>query len=308
MKRLSRNLMTGSIFTLPALTLLAGVIGCDPTNRVTPGAPALVAFSVVTPAGEAAELVTEAGPQSVPPLSHFFALFDRILDPTGVEVVDSDGGLTAKEGVADVRWTGGAIESTSFYIPNGHHKLTFIPAAFGLPFNVGPSLTITPASGLPSGATVTVKLNAEKVRSHDQLHSFVPDVGVPYPLTFQTEPLQVTTDEPQPVAKGVVGPVPPGQSPPVTADFVLHVTFNNHTAPITMDAIQAVVTVAGVPVPGFRPLTAQDPMNPAVWMVSPPNSGWPAGAAVMVTIGTTAMDNFRVALAAPATASFTVAQ
>ncbi|MEP6653100.1 MAG: hypothetical protein ABJA82_07055 [Myxococcales bacterium] len=293
------------------MTLLAGVVGCDPTNRVAPGAPALVAFSVVTPAGQAAELVTEAGPKSVPPLSHFFALFDRILDPTGVEVVDSDGGITAKEGVADVKWTGGAIESTSLYIPNGHHKWTLIPAGFyGMPFAVGPSLTITPLSPLPSGSTVTVTLNPEKVRSHDQLHSFVANGDVPYPLTVQTDPLQVTTDEPQPVADGVVdAAVPPGQTPPVAADFVLHVTFNNYTAPITKDAIQTVVTVAGAPVPHslFDVLTAPDPTNPTVWTVSPPNSGWPAGAAVTVTIGTTAMDNFGVALAAPATASFTVA-
>ncbi|MBC8132207.1 MAG: hypothetical protein H7X95_04435 [Deltaproteobacteria bacterium] len=326
MKRSSLTPTVGSIFALFALTC-----GCAPNTKVPAGAPLLVQFAVVTPAGVAADLVTEGGaPIAAPPLSYFFALFDRILDPTALENLDADGGLTSKAGVASIEWSGpDAIAANTLYIPNGDQKFTLIPKLFGAPFGIGPSITVMPSfqlpsdeavMALPSGTTITVTLDPTKVRSHDQLSTFKAAPGVPSPLVFETEPFGFTTDAPVgefPEAgvaddggadggdTGDAGPTR-GPPPPVAADFVLHVAFNNLTTDATGAAIQVAATVGGIPVAGLVPVVARDPMSLATWTVSPPAAGWPAGALVTVTVGAAAADVFQIALGAAVPVTFTV--
>jgi hypothetical protein len=307
---------------------------------VKSGAPVMVTFSVVDPNGSEVALVTDAGTTTpVPPLSSFYALFDRILDPTPLEEVDADGGITPKEGVAKVAWSGGSIPVTTLYIPNGDQQFTLLPAAFGVPYNNGPSLTIKSAMGLPSGSSVTVALEPSKVRSHDQTTPFVVGQGVMMMLAFETEPLTATVAVPAPAVPeapdggtddsgtddggtndassddagagdggnqgdGAAG----GALSSAPGDTVVNVSFNNITSDATADAIVVTATLAGAPLAGLSPSKARDAMNPAGWTVSPPPDGWPPGAVVTVTVTTDAADTFMQTLAAPVSAMFTVMQ
>lgn len=307
MKRSSRISKTGSMLTLVGLV----AVGCAPSTKVQPGAPQLMKFVVVGPGNAIAELVTEAGaPKQVSTGLFAFAHFDRILDPTPLETVDPDGGvITPKAGVARVEWSGGEIPANTLYIPNGDVKWTLIPALFGLPFGIGPSITITPtrdgtsdATGFPSGATVTVTLDPLKVRSRDQKNAFVAAPGVASPLVFETEPLQAAIEVPafEPPDGGADAGAPDAR--------VVKVTFNNLTPASNQAAIQVAVTVGGAPAPGVVAEITQSTENGAEWSVAPPMDGWPPGATVTVTVTTAATDNFQVPLAAATSATFTVMQ
>lgn len=310
MKRWPRSLTIGAISTLIALDF-----GCSSSNKVTPGAPVLVAFSVATPDGQVAETVNDAGaPVAISARGYFFALFDRILDPTTLEVLDPDAGLVAKEGVATVEWSGGVIPSQTVYIPNGHHFFTLLPALAGIPFGRGPSITITPlGAGLPSGSAITVTLNPLSVRSHDQTTPFVAAADVMSPLIVQTAPLsaEIVVPVPPPVDAGDdagaddagVGPGAGGVAP----DSVAQVVFSAVTSDGTAAAIQVTATVAGVPVVGLAPVVERDAAAPTGWTVSPPAAGWPAGSVVTVTVGPPAADTFGMPLETAVTQSFTVA-
>jgi hypothetical protein len=299
-----------------AILLVTATSGCTPENKIPAGAPLLVAFTVIGPEGNRLELVTEAGVSTVPPLSKFFALFDRILDATALETIEADGGaIAAKEGVAQITWTGGPVASQTLYIPNGDPRFTLVPAIFvGLPFGNGPSLTVTPRNGLPSGSMVTVGLDPQKVRSHDQMTPFMPGDGGSSSLTFVTDPLMVTVVVPAVEVPdggdtdggGSDGGASVGVAPPVDPDYVAHVTFNNQTAASTGPQIQVVGTVGGAAVAALGAVVAPDDMSRVGWTVSPPAAGWPARATVTITVGASAADNFGQTLGAPASASFTV--
>jgi hypothetical protein len=255
------------------------------------------------------ELQTEAGPTLVPPLSTFHAVFDRLLDPTVIEEL-KDAGPVGAAGVAVIDWSGRPVANTGKYTPNGDAKFTLI-------YPPGPSVDVTPDEGLPSDSMLTVSLNPEHVRSHDQTMPFKTDDEVVDTLTFTTEALAVTIAVPEPVAAdggtdddgGADGGAAPGVAPSVASDFAVPITFNNQTAPATVNAISVTATVGGVPVavPAKEVAAVQDSMNAALWTVPPPKSGgWPAGAVVTVTVNTTAADKFEKTLGAAVTATFTV--
>jgi hypothetical protein len=291
--------------------LVAPGIACTPSNQVQPGAPVMLSFSVVDPLGAEITLVTEAGSNTVPPLSHFVATFDRLLDPTALEVIDSDGGgITPQAGVGKISWSGGAVDSNALYTPNGHHIFTLI-------YPKGPSITITPTLGLPSGSTVMVSLDSNKVRSHDQTTPFTPAADVAAILTFDTDPLAATVVVPESVpsdagsgddggADGGADGGPTLVMPPVDPDFVVHIPFNNQTADSTEAQVQVSATVASQPVANLGATIARDDTDPTGWAVTPPASGWPAGATVTVTVGAAAADNFARTLGTAVTATFTV--
>jgi hypothetical protein len=301
----------------PSVVVFSAMMGCTPANKIPAGAPLLVKFSVIDPSGQGLELVTEAGVSTVPPLSKFYALFDRLLDATALETVEGDGGtLTPKEGVARITWSGGAIPAQTLYIPNGDPKFTQVPAIFlGIPFGNGPSLTITPLSGLPSGSMVTVGLDPMKVRSHDQTTPFMAGDGGSASLTFVTDPLAASVVVPavEPPDGGDVdggasdggdAGMAPGVQPPVDTDYVVHVSFNNQTAASTAAQIHA--SVGGIPISAMDAMVTPDDMSQGGWTVTPPNGGWPPGAMVTITVGAGAADNFGQTLGAPVSASFTV--
>jgi hypothetical protein len=277
----------------------------------------MLSFSVIDPSGAAIELVSDAGNATVPPLSHFVAEFDRLLDPTALEALDGDGGVTPRAGVGIIAWSGGSVDSNALYTPNGHHIFTLL-------YPKGPSIAIAPTLGLPSGSMVTASLDPNKVRSHDQTTPFTPAAGIAATLTFQTDPLTATVVVPPPEPSdaggvddagaddggadggGSDGGPPPDVAPPVDPDFIVHISFNNLTADSTAAQIQVSATLAGQPIANLGATVARDDMDPAGWMVTPPASGWPAGATVTVTVGAAAADNFARTLGTAATGTFTV--
>ena len=312
------NLMVGCAFAA-----MAASVGCTPSNKVPAGAPVLVNFVVVDPTGAAVDLTpTEAGttPQ-VPALSTFYALFDRLLDPTTLETIDSDGGtITPNQGVAVIQWSGGSVASHILYVPNSDAKFTLIPALFGIPYANGPSITVSTTMdlGLPSDSAVTVGLDPGKVRSHDQATPFKVDDGVTSPVTFHTEPLTASIVVPVPEPSDAAAADDAGTDdastgdggtgastpPPVDPAYVVHLSFNNFTADATAAQIRT-TDMAGTPI-DLGAVVARDDMDPTGWMVSPPSTGWPPGAAITITVGANAVDNFGIKLGAAASASFTV--
>src|SRR6185436_12031004 len=111
----------------------------------------------------------------------------------------------AKAGIATVQSPAAlaGVAATTNFVPNGDSKFTlFLPA--------GPSITVIPTCGMPSGAAVTVTLDLQKVRSHDQKTLAVPAADAMPVLTFTTEPLSVTTDVPGPTMDMMTGAtIPP---------------------------------------------------------------------------------------------------
>jgi len=298
----------------------AATTGCAPSNKVKPGQPVMLSFGVVDPTGTPVELETEAGPTLVPPLSTLHAVFDRLLDPTGIEDLKDAGPPVGTEGVGVIDWSGRPVANTGRYIPNGDAKFTLI-------YPPGPSIDVIPSEGLPSDSMLTVALNPEHVRSHDQTVAFKADDGVADTLTFTTEALAVTIAVPAPEAPdggtdddggtGDDGGAAPGVAPPVASDFAVSITFNNQTAATTVGAIKVAATVDGAAVDVTKAVVARakdddDHDIPNIWVVSPPPladgmpGSWPARAVVTVTVDTTAADKFDKTLGAAVTATFTV--
>lgn len=307
-----RSCLGKSLSFVCAIALGTACVGCTPSNTVKPGAPVLMSFGVVDTSGSPVETTGDAGAAPVPPLVHFVATFDRLLDPTTLE--DTAG--MAKAGVAfgqsDVANT--AINVTTTYVPNGDSK-------FFLLLPPGPSLTVAPTCGLPTAASVQVRLDLEKLRSHDQSAVTVPAPGVTSTLMFQTKPLEVSTDIPAPP-----DPIPVGGPLLVAtamADFVVNVSFTAFTPgpsapsdcaalPSTLSHIHVSGTLAGVPVAVIDAVVAQDPMDPTHWTVSPPGTtadapgAWPVGVLITVTIDANATDTFGKSLGSETSASFMV--
>jgi len=271
------------------------VFGCEPSNKVPGGAPVVLSFDPVDATGSVVSLTGEAAVASVPPLAHFVATFDRLIDPSTLEDPGPDGG--PKAGVASVTYAGGPVPATTNYVPNGDSKLF-------LAFPPGPSLTVTPAMGLPSGSQVTVALDAQKLRSHDQRTLAVPAAGVQTTLTFATDPLAVSSDAPAAMTDDAGGAATPGTGAP---DLVVTVSFNDATPPDDVSHIKVSGTMAGVPIVGLGGTVAANDMDPTQWKVSPPDpGGWPVGALVTVTVDAGATDAFGIKLGTDATFSFMV--
>lgn len=306
--RRSRGGLARAALALVGLLAVASVVpACTPSNKVASGNPLMLSFAIVDPSGAAVDLAPESGQIVVPPLSHFLALFDRLLDPTSLAEIDGEvmeqlgtrTQITSKGGVAVVESSNVSIPADTLYVPNGDARFD---GAYSLVFPPGPSITITPTAGLPSGSMVSATLDPTRVRSHDQQTSFQAAGGVNMTLSFQTEPLSASVDVPTAPTDddGGTGPVPPAAS-----DYVAHVTFNNLTADSTMNAITVTETTGGAAFAGA--VVARDDASPGGWTVSPPTGGWPAGAALTITVGAAAADNFMKTLGTAVTASFTVA-
>ena len=278
------------------LWIVLGAAGCQPSNKVAAGAPELVSFDVIGPDGMPVALVTEAGAALVPPLSKFRAVFDRLLDPSTIEIFDPDGGVTPQSGVAMTTSTPKVHDPvTVAYTPNG--DINFYPV-----FSPGPSLTVTPEGALPCGVSVTVELNPNKVRSHDQQTPFKPkDDSVKGTLTFATEPFAATLTIPKPDTgpdAGSVGTTVPTDSV-ATVQFntlvpqeiagSIHVTFDNPTG-----------------MPG-KAIVMQDKVDSTLWKIAPPDTGWPVGT-VKIDISADAADTYGTTLGTAVAGSFEVAQ
>jgi hypothetical protein len=302
-----------SILSRACLVALASALtsaACTPSNSVKSGAPVILSFGAVAPDGTPVSFTSEAGVAPAPPLAHFVAIFDRVLDGDSLE--DADGGVP-KAGLAAGEYgpLGAPLPVTTDYVPNGDSKFFVI-----LP--QGPSLTVSPVCGLPAASSVQISLDLTKLRSHDLSSVAKLDEGVTSTLTFTTDALSVALEIPDPAEPDPDAGLPGGNEPQTVVD----VTFNDATPgatplpgcaalPSTANHIHVSATLAGVPVP-VEAVVAQVDGDPAHWTVSPPGTtadapgAWPAGALVTVTIDATATDNFGTPVGSPTTASFMV--
>lgn len=302
--------------------LLAGVVGlgatlagtgCTPSNSVKSGAPVMLSFGAVDPNGNAVSFMDDAGVVPAPPLAHFVAIFDRLLD--GDSLDDADGGVP-KAGLAAAEYGAPAapLPVITDYSPNGDSQFYgFLPA--------GPSLTVSPVCGLPSSSSVQVAVDLTKLRSHDlSTVATLGPGGVTSTLIFSTAALAVTIVVPPPDDPDPDAGLPGGNDPKT----VVNLKFNDATpgaTPLpgcpavpssTADHIHVSATLDGVPVLPLEAIVAPVKNDPAVWTVSPPGTtadatgSWPAGAQVTVTVDAAATDNFQMPLGSPMTGTFMV--
>jgi hypothetical protein len=281
--------------TLLGVGVLGGV-GCQPSNNVASGPPELLSFMAIGPDGTAVTFTDAGAAAPVPPLAHFQALFDRLLDPTALEALDGDGGIEAQQGVVQVTSTPPVDPLTLnvTYTPNGvvppNDPDSGAPV-FVTALPVGPSIDVVPTAALPCATMVSVALNPAKIRSHDQAAAFVlKDATVSSVLRFVTQPFTATITVPN----------------PPTTDGVANVTLNTLVPGDVVGHIAVTVTVGGVAVPGFGPAVA-DATNANQWDVAPPDTGWPAGATVTVTVDAALADGYGATLGAAVSAAFEVA-
>jgi len=320
----------GWAIALGTLAVGAGM-GCEPSNSVKPGAAVMLSFGAVDatapldPYSAPAYLPADAsGTLVIPPRSEFIAIFDRLLDPDLLE----DPATGALPGLATVTPPVGGmpIDLSTTYSPGGDTTLhVFLPE--------GPSFTVNPSCGLPSGTVGTVQLQLASFVSHDGKTPVTLAPGVASAVAFQTQPLAVTIGVPPATPDPAGGPATLGTATPDTA---ITLTFNNLTPPGTSPMPDAVPpppppctylpgltslapnihVVASVNGAAPAPVTAvitQNPMDATQWVVAPPGTGadgtggaWPDGATVTISVDTGAVDIFGQPLGPTPPASFLV--
>ena len=317
-------------------TLAAGMgLGCESSNTVKPGAAVMLSFgavdagSPVDPYAAPAYLAPDAttGALVLPPRSQFIAIFDRLLDPDLLED-PATGGLPGLATVVPAVAGGLSDDLSTTYSPGGDSMFhVFLPE--------GPSFTVNPACGLPSGTAGTVQLQLAHFVSHDGTTPVTLAAGVTPAVTYQTQPLAVTIAVPAGVPDPLGGPDTLGAATPDTS---ITLTFNALTPPGTSPMPDAVpppappctatpaltslaphihVTAgaaAGAPGTPVDAVISQNPMDATQWVVAPPGTGadgtggaWPAGATITITVDTGAVDVFNQPLGAKTSGSFTVA-
>ncbi len=249
------------------------------------------------------------------------AVFDRLLDTTPF----GPGDAAFISGVATV--SPGAATVDAVYSPNGtpeyddagNYKTLLLPiyehCVFGTYNGDGPSLSMVGDPQLPSGATVTIKLNPDNVRAKDGKTPFA-STGILLDgmLTLQTVAFDASVAVPQPAAVdgGVADAGPPTTTVPPDATPVT-ITF---TAPVDPAAIGAHITVTsnGVPLT-VSTATADGGMTPGdvtVVAAGPtvtitPTATWPASATIVVKVDQTATDLLGDKLPMDRSGSFTTA-
>jgi len=263
---------------LLGLMLVAGA--CEPDNAVKPGAPQLVSLAVYDNTDGASttalELTSEAGAAAVSGYAHVTALFDRLLDPSGL-IVFADGGPDVGADLATVTATPGPTPPwTSIYSANG--------GDVGLYFPRGPSLVVTPSPTFPSGATIVVTLDKSKL--HSRKGEMVTGAGdlAAATLTFRTLPFDAAVASPADAMSPVL------------------VTFSN----VPADTASASITMLsnGAAFTDFD--IGPDPSKDPRMLDLTPKTAWPAGAAMQVDIAATAADALGAHLAGAVTFPFQI--
>jgi len=227
------------------------------------------------------------------------AVFDRLLDTTPLDPGDAAGlsnvvtadATPATDLLTDYSATG-ARDGFIFNL--------FGPAFFGNFRANGPSLFAAPQPEFPSGATVTISLDAQKVRAKDGTTPFTGD-GL-----LQAGQLVFTM---APFAASVTAPADAAMDPAVSIAFT-----NFADAPgcgaddddMTVDApcamaMHITVTANGAPV--MVNVASADGFS---YSVTPKGAtAWPAGATIVVTVDATAPNLIGQMVAAAASATFT---
>jgi len=261
---------------VPALAATA----CEPNNAVKPGPPVLLSMTVNDQAtGSAYALSDDAGPVAVPAFVHVTALFDRLLDPTGLIVIDPDGGGDLGADLATVTATpGGALSVTSIYTHNGGN--------LGLAFPPGPNIVVSTSPTFPSGAGIVVMLDKSKLHSKGG-DPFTGDGDLADGrLSFQTQPFAATITPPDGTDATAPATVAFNNLPSETAP--MHITVSAGGSPV---AVTVAPDASG---------------NPTMFTVAPATT-WPTAVALVVTVDVGATDALAAPLAAAATATFMIA-
>jgi hypothetical protein len=199
------------------------------------------------------------------------AIFDRVLDTAPL---DPDEPTTSLADIATaMAGTDTPVLVVTDYGSNGTPTGLVIPlfAVFGAGnFRTeGPSLFTVPESGFPSGATITVALNAGKVKAKDGTTPFVGTGalldGV---IKFATAAFTATVTEPDTSAMSM-------DTNTVT------VAFSNLVDAVAVTPhITATVTTGAVTTAAAVTVTAVDDTTVAVAPVTP----WPAGSMITITV------------------------
>jgi hypothetical protein len=208
------------------------------------------------------------------------AVFDRLLDTAPFEVGDA--------GLIDVV-TADATPATDLLTDysatgarDGFIFNLFGPAFFGNFRGNGPSLFAAPQPEFPSGATVTISLDAQKVRAKDGTTPFTGD-GL-----LQAGQLVFTM---APFAASVTAPADAAMDPAVTVAFT---NFADPTGHISATANGTAVAV-----------DIESGDGGATFTVKPTAGAWPAGATIVVTVDATAPNLIGQMVAAAASTTFT---
>jgi hypothetical protein len=276
--------------------------GCDPSHDVKPGPPELQSFSVIDNAtGSELDIGGDAGLIAVPGFVHLTALFDRLLDPT--TVTSLDGGVDFGADVDTIAVTpalpaGVSVTYTSIYTPNGGPK-TIAPAVpdggpaipGGLYYGPGPSITTTADPTFPSGATITATLDKSKVRSKKG-EPFAGDAQI----TFQTLPFAASIAVPMGDADPDAGA---DAGAPLVKPEMQAVTIAFTNLPGAKIADHITVTAGGVAFADVTVATAQTSVTIT------PNTAWPAGSTIEVTVDATAADALGATTGTAMSGSFT---
>jgi Bacterial Ig-like domain len=248
------------------------------------------------------------------------AVFDRLLDTTPF----GPGDAAFISNVATV--SPGAETVDAIYSPNGapeyddagNYKTLIQPiyehCVFGTYNGDGPSLSMAADPQLPAGATVTIKLNPDKVRAKDGTTPFASSGllqdGM---LTFQTVAFDASVAVPQPAAvdggadAGLPTTTVPPDATPATITFTApvdpaaigaHITATSNGVPLTVST----ATADGGMTPGDITVVAAGPK-----VTITPTTTWPASATIVVSVDQTAADLLGDTLPAAVSASFTTA-
>jgi hypothetical protein len=231
------------------------------------------------------------------------AVFDRLLDTTPLDPGDAAG--LNQVVTAD---TAPATDLLSDYSPTGARDgfifNLFGPAFFGNFRGNGPSLFSAPQPEFPSGATVTISLDAQKVRAKDGTTPFT-GAGLLEggQLVFTMAPFAVSVTAPP-------APTMDMPEPPIAvtvaftnfADSAGCFTDDDATttdAPCTM-AAHITATAAGAPI-----MINVASGDGTTYSVMPKGAtAWPAGATIVVTVDATAANLLGQPVAAAASTTF----
>ena len=281
---------------------------------------------------------TEFGPSPLPvpptwncgpfaPTTPVIAVFDRLIDTAPFD--PNDGGPI--NNVASLQPATPMANLDSVYTPNGspefddagNYKTLLFPiyqhCVYGTYGTDGPSLMLVADPQLPTGATVTFKLNPTTVRAKDGRTPFASSGALlDGMVTFQTTAFDATLTVPTAPATdagaGDAGTAD-GSVPPATVSPDMTAVQIDFTAPVdvTKDYVDIKVVVNGTtelqivltqPDGGIPSnILAASPTPTSITLT--PVSNWPANSTITVTVEATTTDLIGEPLPTAKSASFT---
>jgi hypothetical protein len=324
MKRLLERSGTEARAILIGVCIAGAGAGCTPSSEVQAGAPVLTALSIVEATGARTDVTADTGDCAggsaeggacdpamdavcrlatsattttfchcdandpadptqgghwtcrYLPLSVVIATFDRLLDTAPLD----PGGASGVAGVATLSSDPAPPDSSVMISALADYDST--GTSTGLVFTAllgihGPRLNLSGQPAVPAGATVTFALDGTKVRAKDG-HTPFTALGA---LLLDGR-ISYTTQAPPPPDGG-----PPDPAAPVPADnSAVTIAFDNTVDPATVvDHIHVTFQSTSAPFTDFTFDTIGAPI-----ITLTPNSAWPAGATLAVTVDATARD------------------